>query len=622
MKRKDIEFRIFVLIGSLLVIITSSIFFVLFEYEGQTTRLMPSIIIGSIIFIVSLNFLLGLSAKHYNFDFKKPGISDEEYAAELKALGNVPFKAVIYFLVFTLLYLVIVYFLMGAGERKLYIDLPLFFANLSYGLLAANFVYIITDRLVTKTLLAQKLTHYPRDLREGRQATKQFIYPVSTTLTAILFGFSLPFLIITKNGGDVQNMDTKAWVFIIVFLGLFYFLSQSLSYFLRHSTGILFSSIIVQLEGLSAAEKDISNRVYIGSVDELGTMGGMVNAFCINLADGLRETKDAQQFLINSGDELKQSAGGMSTTLQQISSGVDTVRIKTKNQLNSVAESSTAVTEITQNIESMDRVIMNQSASVTEASASVEQMVGNIRSISNVMKKMTEQFMELNSSVQQSSSMQAENSKRINNIAERSKALQEANKIITTIAGQTNLLAMNAAIEAAHAGEAGKGFSVVADEIRRLAETSADESKAISTELKQVEKAIDEVVQNAKTSENANKLVTELITATDSLVLEVQNAVSEQSDGASQILDALKQMNEITSQVQTGSKEMSTGNTTIMTEMNNLQSSAQDIYTNMDEMLGGLHNINTEAQKVSSQAEKNQDAIAQLAKTINSFKID
>jgi methyl-accepting chemotaxis protein len=497
----------------------------------------------------------------------------------------------------------------------------LYLVCLSLGLLVGTFIYVLTDRLVSKTLIANNLTTYPRDLREGRQSVKMLIVPIAVALIAIIYSLSAFLLIVIRAGGNLLVMESRDWISmaaLIISLMLVIFI---LAFTLKKSTSGLFDAVIAQLENLSSAKKDLTRRISICSVDEVGTIAGMVNSFCENMETGMREIKAGQGSLSESGLKLEEDASGMALSLERISEAVEQIRLKTGEQMHSVAESSTAVHRISKNIESLDNSISTQAASMSQASAAVEEMIGNIASIGGVTEKMAVQFRTVGEAAATGTAIQQESGGKINEIVEQSQALQEANRSIATIAAQTNLLAMNAAIEAAHAGEAGRGFSVVADEIRKLAETSSGESQKISAELKQIVETINHIVKNAKAAEQSFVQVSARVNDTGKLVQEVDNAIREQKEGAGQVMEALKIMNDETALVKTGSGEMSEGNESMLKEIGALQDQSREIDGSISGMAEEIKTVNTGAREISALALTNQESIKSISKIVDSFEV-
>jgi methyl-accepting chemotaxis protein len=497
----------------------------------------------------------------------------------------------------------------------------LYAACLAAGMAIGVFFYVISDGIVSRTLMQHNVTLYPQDLREDRQGAKILIIPIVSAIFAVVFTFSVTVLSIQKSGIDITTVQKGGWVVTMLALASFSIFMMIMSITLKRNLGTLYNSVINQLENLSSGKKDLTRRINIASVDELGAVAGMMNTFCDSIAMGMKEIKSDQEGLSVSSEQLEGSAQEMNTAIERISATIHKARERAGAQMLSVDQASAAIRQIAQNIEGLNSSITTQAVSVSQASSAVEEMVGNIASIGNVTEKMTKQFKIVNDTAKEGLAIQKNSSERIGIIVAQSKALQAANRIIATISAKTNLLAINAAIEAAHAGEAGQGFSVVSDEIRKLAETASVESKKIGEELKQISATINGIVEDAEASASAFSAVSEKIGETEHLVHDVNNAIKEQHEGAGQILDALKRMNEITTEVKTDSCEMRDGNTVMLNEINLLQNQSKEISTSMDDITTEIRTITGGASEVSNLAGNTHLIVEKIKGIVDSYAV-
>ena len=595
-------------------------FGILLFFGHSFSVLLVRFFLPALVFFAAYTVVLGLDARCFEADYFQ-NCAETEYIMRLKKIGAMPIRLIAFGVVIHTSFLAIILFAGNWLQTDPAIKTPIFLAILSFGLLVGTFLYVMGDGLVFKALIGGKLSIYPRDLREKRQELKFFIIPIVVALMSLLFGCAVAILGINQTVEIMDKMNGGGWTIVLIPIIFNMLCVTIMAVALKKNLSGFYSAIIDQMENLSSEKKDLTRRINVCSVDEIGTVSGMVNAFCEHLGGGIREIKSGQHELSKVGTRLEENARGMAVAVTQIADAVEQVLAKTQGQMENVNTSSKTVNELKSLVDTLEKSVVTQTTSMSQGSSAVEQMVGNISSIGTVTEKMAAQFETVAEASQEGGRIQNESRERIREIVEQSQALQDANKIIASIAAKTNLLAMNAAIEAAHAGEAGKGFAVVADEIRNLAENSTAESRKISTELKQIVTTIDRIVKDAEASENAFAEVSRRIGETEKLVIEVDNAIHEQKTGAGQVIESLRIMNEINTRVSGDSRKMAQGNEAVLAEIGALQNSAREITTSMEEVSEGIRKIKSGAEEVSSLAAASHSSIEKISSTADEFEV-
>jgi len=596
-------------------------FCILLFFGHSSSILLSRFVLPALIFFAVYAGVIVQNAKYFTADFFQ-NCAETEYVTRLKKIGAVPIKMIAIGIVLHSLFLVLIFFTGNWLGTDPSIKMPVFLAALSFGMFVAIFLYVVGDGLVFKTLIGSNLTRYPRDLRENRQELKFFIIPIVVALVSLLFGCSVTILGVNQTVGIMDKVNKNTWFVILIPVVLNMLCVAIMAIALKRNLSGFYSAIIEQMENLSSEKKDLTRRINVCSVDEIGTVSGMVNAFCEHLGEGIHEIKSGQGDLSKVGMQLEEHARGMAASVIRIADAVEQVLVKTKGQMESVDTSTVTVKELSALVETLEKSVVTQTSSMSQGSAAIEQMVGNISSIGSVTEKMTSHFKTVSEASEEGRRIQTESRQRISEIVEQSQALQEANKIIATIAAQTNLLAMNAAIEAAHAGETGRGFAVVADEIRKLAENSSNESKKIGAELKQIVTTIDHIVKDSEASGSAFAEVSLRVGETEKLVFEVDHAVREQKTGAGQVMDSLRVMNETNTQVSDDSRKMATSNELMLREINALHDHAKEISSRMGEVSEGIGKIKSGAQEVSNLAAATHSTIEKISSIINEFEVN
>jgi len=617
MKNQKYNF-LFLVLGTGIAMIAAD-FLILLFFGSSFSYLSLRFGLPALIFLALYSFLLGRGARYFDHTYFTK-LNEEQYLLWLKQIGSVPIKRIALNVVTHAAFLGII-FIGGYLGIDPSIKSPLFMAALSFGMLVGTFIYVAGDGLVSRTLLAHNFTKYPHDCREKRLEAKAWIIPMAAVMVTLLFTCSVTMLGIHQSGGTLDSLKGNAVFSMLIPLIIFFICIFGLAFSLKKNIGITYTSVIAHLENLSSEQKDLTKRISICSVDELGTIAGMVNAFCEHLGSGIGTIKNKINGLNHTSFELSSSMSKTSTAVQQISSNLDNMKNLMVKQENGAEEAGKAVGDIKVNIDSLKKIIEEQTDSVNRSSSAIEEMTANINSVTRTLAENGKNVDELTSASENGKNGLQTVAQEIREIAHDSEGLLEINSVMNNIASQTNLLSMNAAIEAAHAGEAGRGFAVVADEIRKLAESSSKQSKTTASMLKKIKASIDNITKSSDDVLARFGAIDSSVKTVSQHEQNILNAMEEQETGGKQILDSISRLRDLTSSVKKGSDNMAESGETLVTETDVFIKTSRETVEGMNEIMKGIHQINDSVSQVNEMSHENNLNFESLKQETQKFNV-
>jgi methyl-accepting chemotaxis protein len=375
------------------------------------------------------------------------------------------------------------------------------------------------------------------------------------------------------------------------------------------------------LRDISEGEGDLTRSIAVSSKDEIGDLALYFNKTLEKIKNLVSNVKKEATVLSEIGVDLAKNMNETASTVNQITSNIQSIKGRVINQSASVSETHATMEQIVNNINQLNVHVENQAETISKRSAFIQAMVNSIDSVNETLFKNMENVKILKEASEVGRNGLQEVATDIQEIARESEGLMEINGVMENIASQTNLLSMNAAIEAAHAGEAGKGFAVVADEIRKLAESSSEQSKTIGNVLKKIKGSIDKITKSTETVLTRFEAIDSGVRTVAEQEDVIRQAMEEQGEGSKQLLKGTSNLTNITEKVRDGSAEMLEGSKEVIQESNALEKATQEITSGMNEMASGADQMNNAVNHVNDISVKNREGIDTLIHEVSRFKV-
>ncbi|MBF0302048.1 MAG: bacteriohemerythrin [Desulfamplus sp.] len=271
--------------------------------------------------------------------------------------------------------------------------------------------------------------------------------------------------------------------------------------------------ISLALKDTAEGEGDLTKRLHVARIDEIGGLAGSFNAFISRMNNIIVDISQNAQTVTAASAEVLSVAEQMSEDSEDLSMRANTV--------------AAASEEMSANMGSVAAASEQSSTNLSIVATSASEMKATLNEVAQSCSRARV--------ISEKATLNVETaSKKVQLLGEAAREISKITEVITEIAAQTNLLALNATIEAARAGEAGKGFAVVASEIKQLATQTTNATYDIRNKVTGIQTSTDETV-----SEVGN--ISEVIVEVNDIVATIAAAIEEQSAAATEVSDNIQQ---------------------------------------------------------------------------------
>jgi methyl-accepting chemotaxis protein len=364
---------------------------------------------------------------------------------------------------------------------------------------------------------------------------------------------------------------------------------------------------------------DLRERAAVETKDELGLLGGNLNAFLDSLEASIAEIQAVSRENAELKRGLVQALAGASSSATEIDANAASIKRQVEGLDSRIGGAHESLGSMTRGIVEYAAQVARQDEMIASSSASIEAVIGSIDSISQVADGDRVAADSLVKATAEGRVVFGETFEGLSGIARSVADVNDMARVIQDIASRTNLLAMNASIEAAHAGASGAGFAVVADEIRKLASAASESSKKIGDTIRSVSERMSSTAAARDRASASFEAMDAQIVAVTSSSSEIDALLGEILAKSRAILDSMRELREASAQTAEGSSGIMDAAASVEGAVTEAARVSQGVRANIAEIAAGLGEISASVQDVSRLATNLGEAGERLDSAVNAF---
>lgn len=342
-----------------------------------------------------------------------------------------------------------------------------------------------------------------------------------------------------------------------------------------------------------AEDGDLTVILDYKKLDEIGKLSSSFNIMIKKIKELIGEVSQVSNKVLKNVEDVAEISMESAEATKQISMAIGEIATGSTEQAKSSSE---AIDQI--------RILSQKIDTVMESTEKVKGISIETKEIGNTSILVVR---ELNERTRQSAVMVREINEDIYDLNNNSKEIEKIIEVIKSISDQTSLLSLNASIEAARVGEAGKGFAVVANEIKKLSEQSKEATMMISSIINNIQK---------KTKNTVN-----LVQQANEIFSEQEKSVNNTDNAFRNIIESTENISTQVENVIFVMKDIHSFKEKTIEAVENISVLAEESSAATEEVLASVEEENLSTQQLASLSNELYEAVQNLNKSINMFKM-